>query len=929
MASAPPNAVSISALQKRPVTIIHPPENADWTSNKKPALLRRHFLNPFDPTPVATSQTSNADVSLHQLLDDDGEAFSASSFDEDFGNQIPNDNNLGIAIEDSKELPIDNNLGSASVSMLGLFAPNATMPPAPPGTNQPWSTMYTTDQKWTVSLLKILDDMNAPDYAFESILKWARSANAGNYSFYPDGGLSRLRNIDGLFSSMKNAKQLLPSVYTVACPHGSDCDVIAFDFVPQLLSLLQNRDLMTQSNLVIDMENPLARYESIDNVLGEALTGQVYRDAYDRLITDPSKQLFVPIIQWIDRTSVTGNDRFSLKPYMFTPAIFTESTRRTIQAWGYHGFLPKHKVSSAQNQVQRQGDNIRNYHAQLQAVLSTFTAAEPRLRSVQLPIGPTGSMTVDVITCILLVIQDMQEGDMLCGRFGPHTPGIRRQCRSCDVSYPNLDDPYIQCQLLEADPMAQIALGDDVDARTQWSQHRVDNAFSHVPFADPVRGIFGATPVETMHAFRKGMIEMVTFLVLDHVPVSKKAALDRLAIRFHKTHRQSYRKTYPATDFSNGITNLTKISASERVGLVFLFVILAQYDEGWQILDTTLQKRTSTKLDEVLEIFEAMLCLDAWFNKPTFWKLEDTEIACNSVTTSIQVLMDMCRNRIPTSKSDRWNVPKFHELLHIVQDMVRFGAPMNFCAQRPESLLIPAAKQPGRRAQKRHAGSTYELQAAQRLSYSLLIDVIYQRINPPVLPKAMPNMASNNTGAEYTVLQGTGQATFAMVRATPQGDYFVQWSTRTNVQKMQVPALLLQFLCKQFGPTVTFCTEYCRDAYTFRCHPCFQSDGPIYDWMQVLFDDDTYPCRLAAVVISALCTTDCQEPYQLVVQSATKRTGVKSALLTEWLWDPQYYVVSPESIVSPCFIITIKEDNSKILEALPIEDWPAQFTTEF
>ena len=87
------------------------------------------------------------------------------------------------------------------------------------------------------------------------------------------------------------------------------------------------------------------------------------------------------------------------------------------------------------------------------------------------------------------------------------------------------------------------------------------------------------------------------------------------------------------------------------------------------------------------------------------------------------------------------------------------------------------------------------------------------------------------------------------------------------------------------------------------------------DWLLLLFHHSAPPI--------------CQEPYQLVVQSATKRTGVKSALLTEWEWDPQYYVVSPESIVSPCFVITIKEDNSKILETLPIEDWPGQFTTEF
>ena len=70
-----------------------------------------------------------------------------------------------------------------------------------------------------------------------------------------------------------------------------------------------------------------------------------------------------------------------------------------------------------------------------------------------------------------------------------------------------------------------------------------------------------------------------------------------------------------------------------------------------------------------------------------------------NVSHSIAKLMHMSKKLIPTSKATALNYPKFHELTHIVDDMMRFGAPQNFCAQRPESLLIVAAKQPGRRAQ--------------------------------------------------------------------------------------------------------------------------------------------------------------------------------------------------------------------------------------
>lgn len=805
---------------------------------------------------------------------------------------------------------------------------NTAMIPIPEGIccdiNQA-SFPYTIDQKWTISLLKLLKDMNAPDYAFGNILSWARAAQSENYSFQPKGGLSRNRNLACFTEAVQNAKLLLPTVISVTSPNNElmSCDVITFDFVPQLLRLLQNPQITNAETLVIDANNPLHRYDS-NGIIGEAISGSVYNEAYDRLITDPSKQLFVPIIQWIDRTTVSGNERFSLKPYMFTPAIYTATFRRTIQAWGYHGYLPKPKVSSAQNAVQRQGDNIRNYHAQLGTVLETFRTANERLRNVRLPLGHTGSIVVDVVTCILFVIQDMQEGDQLCGRFGPHAARIQRQCRACDVSYEDLDNPQVNCHYLYSAPMHMIALETDDQQRARWSQHRLDNIFNKVPLADPLRGILGSTPVETMHAFRKGLIETVTFLVLENVPASKKAALDSLAINFHKNHRQTYRKAYPSTDFSSGITNLTKISAAERLGLVFLFVILSQYDEGWQILESTLK----TALAPVIQVFEALLCFDAWLGKPIFW-LKQNEIEAKRIAqASIRRLLEMCHENIPSEKQHPWKFPKFHELLHIVDDISRFGAPTNYSAQRPESLLIAAAKQPGRRAQKRHQGSTYELQAAQRLADSLLIDVLYDTVCSNTLPKDIPD--DNNSIVLDTIKHGTGNATRARVLRWPNGGdetnvefrYEVRWQTTSNLANLELDPFLITYLCSEFGDDVCICTEYVRDLYTFRCHPCYQSDGPIYDWLKIVFDDGSYPCRLASVVI----TNDINTPYKLIVQSTTTRTGISSTLLTEWHWAATYYTIDPDCIEGPCFVVTIKNDKSKVLETLPLQQWPDQFT---
>jgi hypothetical protein len=54
---------------------------------------------------------------------------------------------------------------------------------------------------------------------------------------------------------------------------------------------------MAAENLVIDVDDPLKPCASPDNILNEAISGSEYHKANDQLITDPTKQMFVPIIQ--------------------------------------------------------------------------------------------------------------------------------------------------------------------------------------------------------------------------------------------------------------------------------------------------------------------------------------------------------------------------------------------------------------------------------------------------------------------------------------------------------------------------------------------------------------------------------------------------------------------------------------------------------
>jgi hypothetical protein len=71
-------------------------------------------------------------------------------------------------------------------------------------------------------------------------------------------------------------------------PHGPSVDVVTYEFAPQMLSLLQNKTLMTANNLLIDLIDPIQPYSSPNGrLLGEAISGTaVYWHAYQRLINN-------------------------------------------------------------------------------------------------------------------------------------------------------------------------------------------------------------------------------------------------------------------------------------------------------------------------------------------------------------------------------------------------------------------------------------------------------------------------------------------------------------------------------------------------------------------------------------------------------------------------------------------------------------------
>ena len=158
----------------------------------------------------------------------------------------------------------------------------------------------------------------------------------------------------------------------------------------------------------------------------------------------------------------------------------------------------------------------------------------------------------------------------------------------------------------------------------------------------------------------------------------------------------------------------------------------------------------------------------------------------------------------------------------------------------------------------------------------------------------------------------------------------VQWQTQANLDGLQLSQALQNYLIKTFGSKVHCCTEYKRDVHTFRCHPSFQSQGAIYDWINVQFDTGVFPCCLAMIVVLDEAVTP-SEKYRLIIQPAIEPTNCDSVLFREWIWRLQNITTSLLiQLSSPCFVISIiKDDGSRILETKGYDMWAGEFTDPY
>jgi hypothetical protein len=212
---------------------------------------------------------------------------------------------------------------------------------------------------------------------------------------------------------------------------------------------------MTAANVNCNPANPCARFQSPGNMLGKLHSGSVYnRRLYDKLITNPTRQLLAPIVLYFDKSHVTnGSNCFALEPGSFTTSLFTEVKHRPTDAWGMLGFIHQLLKSSAENAALHLDMNVNNSHRQLNVILRGIAEVQhgidQRLTNVTLTIDDH-TFECQLLCPIICVITDTPAANIVCGRFNSASSKIARPHRTCDCTHDQLDNADCVCVFVHA-----------------------------------------------------------------------------------------------------------------------------------------------------------------------------------------------------------------------------------------------------------------------------------------------------------------------------------------------------------------------------------------------------------------------------------------------------------------------------------------------
>lgn len=852
----------------------------------------------------------------------------------------------------------------------------------------------TVETKAAVELMTMLSSRRVPLLMYEEIFAWHLN-NIGATTSVPRKGL--MKTLRDRYNQNNNRPKIHKSI---VLPYSkSKVKLVVHDAKAQILSLLTDPRLNDEDYLFIN-DDPFAPPPEDFSVLGDVNTGKAYRETYKQLIKDPSKEVLMPVILYID-SAVTGQfDSLPMEAMKFTLGIFNRKSRDKHYFWKKIGYMTTYQPEKSNGQVMlEESKNIdaksylsddsdgeddadamsintedsnhavvagvtgtddndvvdptkkscsqQDYHAMLDVMFESYRELEA-LGGIEWNLRYKGKLHHVVFKPFILFVKgDTQEHDKLCGKYLSRAKGVKHLCRYCMCPNEETDNPFANHDPKTKTMIQSLVQSADLHGLQQISQQYIDNAMYKLKFGrHNDTGIHGASPLEILHWIQLGLFQQIVQMFFTQTGPS--SVLTDKICAFAKAvgsmlGRQSDRD-YPNTEFSKGIRT-GRLQAHEMTGLMLVLVATLRSSHGRQIMkdncrgdDQNLAFGTKEAISEWIILLESMLQMEAWLKLPELQVFDVLRYKAR-----VGKILELYKIIGQREEGMGFKTFKFHGTLHVADDILNFGVPMNVHTGSNEMHHKPD-KNAALKTQRRPKLFDYQFakQCHNQDTIQFAIEEIHENRVPWTYFYNLEDAPSPvaQIGAPFTT--GTS-VTFYKDASLNKYVYSVN-SRMKHIHRFKLDKCLVEFLAilmegKMKGHInhLSIRTEHKRDGEIFRASPHFNNKA-WRDWAMIKWDgyDELLPAQIWCY-LDFTCLTQHDSPYPpgmyAVVESTLRNKQIAERGMGD-LFQPflkemdgkkrKFYVCSVDSFEQPaCVIPDIgnKQSDAAYLRLLPRSEW--------
>lgn len=804
---------------------------------------------------------------------------------------------------------------------------------------------FNISQQSELKLYQFLQKIKAPLYAYDELMSSLSEISMSGHTF--DVNFTSRKC---LIEEMKNrygAHGTLPVMKKISLERGNVIEVVTFDFLEMLRSLLTDPQCMQDENLTFPCNDPLQGPRT-NHVRNEIHTGSWYKDAWKRRCTHENDFLLaLPIFIDSSNTDVLGKNK--IEPVQFTLSMFNRDCRRNFMFWRPLGFindLTSHKLeemivndSIAVSQKKLDSaSNLRDYHRILSAIFESVKIVQ-EMGGFHFNLYYQNRFHQMVMKPVIgPIIGDNEGQDKLVARF--QTFGkCKRLCRYCDISFENSDDPSFPFEYIEQNDIVKLLHIQDekesTSALKEISYHYVpNNVFHTLDMGGDPRGIHGICPAEVLHTLRLGIFKYaVQCLIQEELYDSKQKLFDSLVKKISISCSHQSDRDVPRTNFQTGISSFTKITGNECSGVVLVVTMCLLCTDGKAIFESS--GISIRRREKFIQLFEHLLMFEEWMCKETGFDNQN-ELSIARDTTFH--LLNEIKDTLQRQSGNEMKLLKFHVLRHLIDDIERFGCAQNFNGGPCEENFKPH-KHMAQLTQRRQ--NTFIQQIGHRLAESYC----FKRAISEFGNSQYINLQKNTSKDSREI----GGSRFIIQKSETDHRYTAKWSSVEK--KVEYPQDVLKFVYDHLYhsnnyPQVMCFTEHKRDGVIFHGDCEYRSGHEWYDWVVInweghsptigkifcFVDMNTYISKDPVIVNG----NEIHQGQVYAAISSLSSSALKnypgSVLFCQGLMylnnenDVVYYLVSVDTIVDTAFVVNnVGGPSHEFMVMHPRRNWSSGF----